>query len=190
MALLTDSDLLIMAYPRVTEILRYSGVTDFSAIPAATLEYAQTRGTAVHSACHFLDEEDLDWSTLDPAIEGYVRAWERFKSESGFVPDMIEQSVYCPTYQYRGTLDRTGTMGDKKVLIDIKTGPPGPSAALQTAAYAACLTGTFARYAVHVREDGSYKLHSYTDRNDIAIFRSYIATMRWEQNNKIKRRAA
>src|ERR1700752_2641687 len=78
------------AIPSVTQVLALSGITDVSKIPPHILERAATLGTAAHVACELLDQDDLDIDSVDPQITGYVLAYQKFRAERGFVPDLIE----------------------------------------------------------------------------------------------------
>jgi hypothetical protein len=78
----------------VSDAIQAAGLKDFSRIAPDVLEHARQRGTAVHAACHFLDEGDLNWATVSPEIEPYVRAWERFKKETGVELLEIEKPDY------------------------------------------------------------------------------------------------
>ena len=77
--------------PSVTQVLALSGIADVSGIPLYRLERAAAVGTAVHAACHFLDEDDLDLESVHPEIVGYVLAYQLFKTDTGFLPRAIEQ---------------------------------------------------------------------------------------------------
>lgn len=168
--------------PSVTQVLKECGIID----DRFYTEEARERGKAVHLATQLLDEDDLDWDSLDPSLEGYVRAYERFKTESGFVPVLIEERVYNPVSMYAGTLDRTGYFSNikNKTLIDIKSGAPEPWAAIQTAAYEHCLLQRFSRHALQLKPDGTYRLSpQYRDPNDIKLFLSALSIVHWKRNH-------
>lgn len=66
----------------VTQVIRKAGLgDDFSAVPQDRMAYAQRRGKMVHLACQYYDENCLDLATVDPAIQGYVEAYIRFRRE-------------------------------------------------------------------------------------------------------------
>jgi hypothetical protein len=149
--------------PSVTQILEAEGISDFSMVPSEALRIAQERGTAVHQATEYLDQDRLDWESVDPSLLGYLEAWERFKDDCEVTILEIETRVYSEL-GYAGTLDRIVELGARKVLIDIKSGAPTRAAKIQTAAY------QFAhpdrdridyRAAVQLSADGKYKLHPY-----------------------------
>src|SRR5262245_12733032 len=123
--------------PSVTQILQSAGLVDYSRVPRDVLQAAMDRGTRVHLACQFLDEGDLDPASIGLSDMGYVSAYEKFKRETGFVPELIEHRVHHSELRFAGTLDRVGTFsgGHYRLLIDIKTGDPTPAAFVQLAAY-------------------------------------------------------
>jgi hypothetical protein len=108
-------------------------------IPPDVLQAAARRGTAVHFALELLDRGELDRASIDPALEGYVVAYERFLVESRFIPAHIEHRVFHGIHRYAGTLDRTGLLDETLTVLDFKTGLVLPGHALQLAAYANCL---------------------------------------------------
>lgn len=163
--------------PSVTQILEAEGFIDYSMIPPDIREAAMARGQAVHRSIHFLHEEDLDWSSVDPDIRPYLDAYQRFRAESGFVPERVEARVFHPTYGYAGTLDLDGIYRGQPTLIDTKTGHLPRWTRLQTAAYAACLEGPRLRFGLELRGDGTYRLDGpYTDPRDLDVFLAAVTT--------------
>ena len=76
---------------------------------------------------------------------------------------------------YAGTIDRTGRLNSKKVLIDIKTGSPHPATDIQLAAYEELLDGGAEEvYALYLRDNGSYSLIKKRDNKNFAVFRSAL----------------
>jgi len=164
----------------VTQILKSAGLIDDQWFTEA----ARRRGQYVHEAAQYLDEEDLNWENVDPILQPYLRAYEKFKAETGFIPILIEKRLYNPTYQYAGTLDRTGVFKTRQeVLIDIKSGSVAPWAALQLAGYNECLPKKLPRFALQLNNDGTYKLYSFKDPMDHQIFLSVLAVVRWRQHH-------
>jgi len=118
-------------------------------------EYGRDRGSFVHLACHYDDIGDLDEDTLDPEIKPYLDAYRRFKAESGFVVEQSETPMMSTKYLYAGTPDKIGAFPN----------------------------GNVKRAAVELRNDGSYRLIPYTDRNDVNIWLAVLAVFNWKQNN-------
>ena len=169
-------------WPNVTSILKDAGIVDTRFFDT----YSRDRGKAVHLATALYDRGDLDEDSVDPIVRPYLDAWIRFRAESGFVPEMIERIVWNENFLYAGTLDRTGTITGRQVLLDIKSGAAQPYTALQTVAYAECLDGNYQRYAIELHDNGKYKPVAYNDRQDRQVWYAYLMTRNWEFNNNIK----
>lgn len=168
--------------PGVTQVLRDAGLIDASWFT----DYARERGGYVHQACALYDQDDLDMDSLDPAIEPYVQAWIKFRKDTGFMPVLVEQIVFNKNYNYAGTLDVTGEMGDQLCLIDRKSGARQSWSALQTAGYTECLSEHHRRFVIELDSDSKYHLIEYKNRNDIKIFLAALAVVTWKKNKGVK----
>lgn len=169
--------------PSVTQILRANSLGgDFGHVRAEALEHARQRGTAVHAATHYLDEGDLDESTVDAEVKPYVEAWQAFKAERKVEILALEQRVACPVHRFAGTIDRVARVPGIRghIILDIKTGAVG-GANYQTAAYAILaqhlkplVTSSFLldRWAVQLHPERTvpYTIHQYRDRRDRDVF--------------------
>lgn len=164
--------------PNVTSILKGAGLIDDTWFT----DYARTRGQAVHLATALYDRGELDETSVDGRITGYLDAWVRFKSDSGFQPHLIEEPVGNENPMYAGTLDRAGTIGEASAILDIKTGHMPAWAALQTAAYQRCKPHYRQRFGVELRENGTYRMTPFTDRNDWNVFAGALALVNWKHN--------
>jgi len=176
--------------PSVTQTLKEAGLIDVHWYT----DEARLRGKAVHAACQFLDEDDLDGDTVVPEYQGYVRAWETFKRETGFRisrdPDghlLSEYRMYHPGFGYCGTLDRQGTIGKNDYILDIKTGGPEEWHAYQLAGYSQCFSNALARkrLTVHLKANGRYTTREYApDRfaSDWQVFSASVVI--WQAKNK------
>jgi len=116
-------------------------------------DWNRDKGTAVHLACHYDDQGCLDEDTIDPVIVPYLDGWRKFKRETGWVTEESEQPMMSTTYLYAGTPDAIG------YLKGIK------------------------RAAVELRQDGTYKLIPYKDRNDVNVWLAVLASHNWKRNN-------
>ena len=173
--------------PSVTQVLKELGLIN----ARWYTEESRQRGNAVHAACHYLDDEELDYGSLDPIVVPYVRAYEKYKLEREFEPQMIEAHVFDPVYKYAGTLDRTGEDKDGPILLDLKTGAVNWVTGLQTAGYDRCIpwpiyaggkTRCRRRIAVQLNNDGNYKIHEFKDRTDDGLFLSALALATKKRN--------
>ena len=169
----------------VTAILKRVGLVDLSRIPIEALEQKRAIGQAVHEATHYWDQDDLVPGSVDPVVEPYLHAYRTFRAERGFTPHYLETRVHHPRYHYAGTFDRLGLIASPSgactaVLLDIKTGDPDLACAnLQTAGYLEAYlqaplplpdVRTIDRWSVQLRSDGTYRLRTYTDVRDRAVF--------------------
>lgn len=143
------------------------------------------RGQYVHSACHYLDENDLDWATLENHpydIIGYVRAWEAFKRDWNFIPRMIELPMYDPLLQFSTIPDREGLIlnGDP-CIVEIKSGSMMFWTAYQTAGQDLVLRAWDEkpiyrrRFGVALQKDGTYKKPvEFTEDHDYDVMRAAL----------------
>jgi hypothetical protein len=158
--------------PGVTTILKAKGWID----DRWYNETARLRGTAVHLAIHFLEKGTLDPFSIDPVVEPYIQSYEGFKAISGFRVVYHEKLVFHPIYRYAGSLDAVGILNGQEVILDYKTGEVQPWAALQLAAYNACLPpsstgGLRKRFGLRLFGDGSpARLEPFTDPMDEQVF--------------------
>ena len=178
--------------PHVTGVLE--ALERFLGVDPAVLEWAAERGRHVHAACHYLDEGDLHEDSLDSEIRPYVDAYRQFLRDVRPRWTAIEQRVYCPVYQYAGTLDRVGTLmlpgAEGMAVVDLKTvSSLSPVTGLQLAAYDHAYRYTdrrrkpLARYALQLRPDRTYKLKRYDELTDLAVFISQLTVTGWARRN-------
>jgi hypothetical protein len=169
--------------PSVTTILSTVGLPDLSMVPPDLLEWKAGLGTAVHKATELDDRGVIDRYEIDPETVPYIEAYRRFKQESGFVPQRIEEIVYNQKCNYIGTFDRIGFINDKYSLVDFKTGVTDPKCVgPQTAAYVEATGLNPKRYALKLNKDGTYKLVPLTNKLDFQIFLNALNIYNWRQS--------
>ena len=173
--------------PSVTTIIREAGL--MPGFYGSGNEAAMLRGTLVHRACEFHDEGDLDESTVDPALAGYLEAWKKFRDETAFDPAEIEWRHAHPVNKYAGTVDRIGSFGGRPAIIDIKTGEFDPWIGIQLAAYEGLVYSAVdpgpphRRLAVRLTPEGKYSLRRFEDGSDWPIFLSALALYNWRKSH-------
>lgn len=182
-------------WPGVTYTLERAGFIDWSMVPPAVLENARERGQHVHTALHFLDDGELDETTLDPEIHGYVMAYLRAKRTLDLEILAVEQIVWSKVHRYAGRLDRLVTLprkdgGRDKAVVDFKTGIALPAFRLQLAAYVGPLPDarSYRRITLQLSEDGEFKVHEYPGeelQRDLAIFQGAVAAEWWKRTYKV-----
>lgn len=171
----------------VSEAIQAAGLKDFSRIETDVLEHARQRGTAVHAACHFFDQGDLDWDSVSEEIKPYVLAWERFSLDFPLEWSEVEKPLYHATHGLAGTPDRV-TDKPGRTITDIKTYRPDAVTGVQLAAYSLLRFGPQPAYdapkrrAVWLKDDGKYSLTEYTDRGDEAVFMACLTIAKFKRS--------
>lgn len=151
--------------PGNTSILRDAGIIDTTWYT----EESRNRGTYVHQAAHFYDEDDLDMASVKPDYLSFIEGWIRFRKETGFIPWKCELPVFH-SCGFATTLDRIGSLNGRAVLLEIKTGHSPAWVGLQTGGQMLAARERFkmgelelqsfptARFSVQLSADGKYKL--------------------------------
>lgn len=156
--------------PSVSEILAPLSADRYRDLNPAVLQQAAARGTAIHEATQAIDYGAEP--EPNPDLEGYIAAYMSFLLDHNVEWDMIEQIVYYQRFPeekpvFCGTIDRFGSVDGRKAVVDIKTyaslNTDGMiSASCQTALYASALESmgvdADARYLLHLKKDGKYRL--------------------------------
>lgn len=189
--------------PSVTQVLRAVGVSaDFEDLKqisprvAQSINYKRDLGTALHADAHALDDDDLDWSTVHPDVEPYLRAWQTCRENLGLFAIQRERRVYSPTLGVCGTLDGIfyrSQDADRRILIDLKVGDPEAAGArYQLAGYELLWTEEHPdrpiaeRWSVQLTPAHRvpYRITNYTAEPDawqhIPMFRAFVTTY-WHQ---------
>lgn len=175
--------------PSVTQLLKPIA-PDFSMVPPDVLERKRALGVAVHLACELLDNGELD--DLDEVLVPYVDAWQLFKQQTGALILLNEQRLHHPALMYAGTLDRLASLLGGVWMLDIKTAAePAPVYGPQLAGYTELLRANdkalrepIRRGTVHLRPDGTYRLHEYKQPNDLAAFMACLSLNQWKELTK------
>ena len=177
----------------VTQLLKICGMTDWSKIPPTTLEAARERGSIVHRAIHFWNENDLDvaqFAATFPHFVGYLHSWIALVHTGRLRTVLCEHRVGNESPRFAGTFDWLGLVDGHAALLDFSTGNPDDAAKhLQTAGYvlASRAWGTMPgetvlrdfhaahpyveRYSVRLNRDGALpELTPYRDPRDFSAF--------------------
>lgn len=171
--------------PGVTQILR--PLTNFDGIKHEVLAAKADLGRRVHLACQLLDEDDLDFDSIEADVDPYLRAYRKFLVDTGAKVLANERRVFEPMLHYAGTLDRVLGFEGIKWLTDIKTSFTTPmSAGPQTAAYLRALgdTSVTHRAALRLRPDGTYRFDSLTSADDWSAFMAALTLHRFKERHQ------
>ena len=167
----------------VTQAIREAGLMD----DAWWTEESRLRGEYVHRAILLHHEGDLAEDALDPVLQPYYTAYQKFLSETGFVADAVEERICDPVLGYAGTLDLRGhfpTTRSGVDLLDVKTGAVPPTVGIQLAAYARALPASIVhRWALNLQGDSTYRLVRCTDANDLKLFFSCLAIAQFKRRH-------
>jgi hypothetical protein len=174
--------------PSVTQILERAGLVCYDHIPKPTLDHKAEVGTAAHAAAHYLDEGDLELSTVDGEVMPYLDGWMKFRNETNYVANAIEQRgiAVIDGMEYGYTFDRDGHLDGRATLLEIKcTAGVEISWGPQTAAYEMALRAIDGRVrqrvAVHLHPTGTYSLLKLGDVKDYQVFKWALALEVWKQ---------
>jgi hypothetical protein len=165
----------------VTQVLKVAGLID----DRWFTEYGRWRGSAVHKACQYFDEGDIDRRTLDPAVKPFVADWKDFREKTGFVPLEIEARVYDSVHSFCGRFDRFGYFStwqkpeEANTIVDLKAYPSGQApkwARYQTAGYGRARDPyrIFHRFAVVLTGNGPV-VESYPTEDYIADVNEFLS---------------
>lgn len=110
-------------------------IEEAKAKPDKVREDAAQFGTAAHHAIH-------EWCThgirptgagVPQVLDSFI-AWQR---QANITIDTTEQMLWHPAWHYGGSVDAVASRGDKRIVVDFKTGGDiYPEAAMQISAYA------------------------------------------------------
>ena len=171
---------MINGYPHVTDILKRAGLVD----DAWFTEEARDRGSAVHAAAHYLDENDLDWSSVNPSVLPRLRQYQKFLDEVKPEILAIEESVVHEALRYCGRYDRRVRIAGREGLLDLKGPGQAPWQAIQLAMYAACIPRPLERFTLHL-SDERYQLIQHRSREDWSVAKAAITLAAWKETNRV-----
>lgn len=162
--------------PHVTDILQAAGLVD----PTWFTDDARDLGTAVHIACHYLDEGDLDWNSINPNVVLRVRQYQKFRDDMKPEILSIEEDVINEAFHYCGRLDRRLRINGREGVLDMKGPGRFPWQAIQCAMYAACFNQLLARWTLHL-SDERYLLIEHKGRQDWEIAKAALTLAMWKE---------
>jgi len=180
--------------PSVTNVLRITGISrDLRMVRPDVLEAKRQIGIALHRCLHFLQERDLDPTSIDDQLQPYLSAYRLFVKQHGFKQESVELHL-APTLlgmPYGMTLDVTGLIRGEPWLIDFKTstGNPDYGWSIQVAAYAHGMGPPlippfyYRRASLQLLSSGKYKFKEWTDPGDLEEFQWALAIV-WRRINR------
>jgi len=168
--------------PSCTQILKHFGLIDETKYTAR----GRMIGEAVHLATHYIDKGTLRWESVrQDEIAGRLRAYLRFKADTGFAPEWREKPSYYPGGLYAATPDAGGRLPGvtEHALIEIKCGQKEAWHGMQLAMQARTLPDRpWQRYVLYLHADGTYTLDPKTDQSDFCAV-GLASVWWWKVNN-------
>lgn len=172
----------------VTQV-RTAALDVYAGIPEAQLEAARIRGKALH-AWFWRYLASLDGLVESPPrisqYEGYCVAIEHWAHAVKPIPVRLEESSWHEDLGYAGTPDALVMMDPKETLtlVDLKTGGPSATDAMQLIAYHKMTGYTAAKRTLdlYISEDGSYRMVEPTREQrlvDWAAFCNALTLLKW-----------
>jgi hypothetical protein len=166
----------------VTQAFALAGWVDTSYFKP---EHAQ-RGHAVHRACELWVRGMLDESTVDDRIRGYLAAFVGAWKARGWELLESEKLVGSEIHGYAGTLDLVVRYGDRRAVVDIKSGAKAPTHPYQTAAYAHAYheqEGVVVddRFLLYLAKTGDWRAEQQHDQDgDMDWFLTALRSAKWK----------
>jgi hypothetical protein len=141
-----------------------------------------------------------DWiepfNAIDQEVEGFVRAWERFKATKKFKPILIEHSLFARSgvTVFATTLDRVGLLDGRPAIVEIKTPKVAePYWGVQLAGQEEALVQNlgppttrpfkYERVVAQLFANGTHREILYRDPNDRNVFLWSLGIAVWNKNN-------
>lgn len=148
-------------------------------------EWNAQRGTAVHLALHYLEENRLNWDSLDERIKPRIEAYQKFRAQTNLTLLHSELSLFSKRYQFAGTIDK---VFEGIIIIDIK-GTIEPVVELQLAAYSLLWeenhkTKVRKAAAIELKDNGDYNMKWFNDlKRAQRIFLANLTIANWKNQN-------
>ncbi len=182
----------------VTQCLSAVGILpSFSMVDKVLLERKRQIGVALHAALHYLQQGDLDESTVDERVKPRLDAYRLFVADTGFDPIDCELRRFpvVAGMQFGMQLDVTGTIKGQPFLVDFKSAEnsPHPGFAIQLAAYESGIPRPlippfrWRRMTLQLKKDGRYCRTEWTDKRDDQEWKSalFLAYRRINRGEKL-----
>lgn len=175
----------------VTQLIQSAGMTDYSMVPADILAHAQKRGRYIHAGTQFIDEGKLNWTTLDPVLRGYLKAYVSFKESVEYRPGIIEAGFYSKSFDFAGTPDRVCMINGVCGILDFKSSViENPADAIQTVGYYIMIRENIPaincrkRWRLKLNSDGTFKLSEFFEiESDLRVFLAAREVNAWKRTN-------
>jgi hypothetical protein len=164
-------------WPSTTGLLKFFGLTgDYELFSSET---AMKRGARVHAACHLIAREESlgeGWEARHLECAPYLDAYRRFRREHRFRLLEWEAEYLCEALRFKSHPDQLGTLDDFGLVdLELKSGSMPAWCPLQTAGQVLAIGDpVMRRFALQLKDDGSYQLYPHDDYRDVDRFRALV----------------
>lgn len=180
--------------PSITDLLKEFGFIDDEYFKPEHRE----RGQRIHTATHYLDDNDLRWQSVRDEDLGFMMAYKAASKALELRHIRSEERLFHPFLMYCGKPDRVSTWNLSKgqVVIEIKTGSVPAYTGLQTAGQdllLPTLSMPRERAAIELHNDGSWKPVFFSGaehEGDRDVFLGLVAAHWYKINHGIKGRTS
>lgn len=166
-------------YWSVSQVLQVITGDDGSRYIAGAAE----RGQELHLIFAFMIGHHIgkcERPAIPDQYRGYAEAMQQWITHANPSPTALEESLAHPTLPYAGTPDFVGTLGNTFGVLDLKTGQPQRSHAIQVCAYQKLLNRAATQWILYIDPDGGFKQVTVKpSARDWAVFQNGLAILQW-----------
>lgn len=155
--------------PSITQMLETCGLSD----PTWYTDASRARGVAVHKLTADFDLGALDVATCTSRYRGWLLGHVQAMTILQPAILQVEQPSVHPLYRFGGRPDRVWNYDGAVCVGEIKSGPPEPSHAIQTALQAILIAPAYrlpppsiGRFGLYLKESGKFKVEQFNRRAD------------------------
>lgn len=184
-----------LTIPGCTRVIDHAGLSSLDDVRKDILERRSHLGRVVHKCAHFLDENDLDWKTVDDSAKGYLESWGLLVEDLHIKWRQIEFQCIAKVdgLEFGMQIDREGLIYGCESIVDMKISRTVEAwHGVQLAGYAMGLphdlvqtaTARFLRrkrYVAKLHEGGKKaKLIPFDSKSDYDVFKSALVVSHWK----------
>lgn len=177
-------------YVSVTTAINLAGFgPNMTCVDPAARRYSLQRGRVVHTACEFIDLDVLDYASVDPKIEGYVRSYEKMLAHCDIKVIAVEKEMLSKRLMVGCKPDLVCFLNGTRTVLERKTGSASNAyARLQTAGQLLVWNDlhpseqVYARFGLELKGDGGFaRLIPHKDPEDILAFQEILRYVQAEE---------
>lgn len=158
-------------------------------------EYSLHKGVLIHRITEWEDTGELDESSVDEQLAGYLAGYRQMKIDTGFKVMETELQFYSKRWGYCGRADKYGELFSYFSVLDIKSGAPHDADKYQSAAYLFGLKDAgfkvWRAWDLYLKPTGKYRLEE--QKRPSELFNTFLVGVKlWksaeaeEESRRIK----